>query len=318
MKKAYSKILFCSDSLKVTFFHLQTETNDKTKLFENKNSYKYYIYYCLSDHLSCSMIDKHIKLKKGNIVILRPNENIKFYSNAAFNIIGSEFFVGKTYMNLLEIEVVDKIFENDIDINGFFRAFNERERYKFNIFSDDEFYPTDFLKNCALQLGTYITNSLDPYVFKSVVATIITQLNFNFDKSHNYSPTKYSREYELKIYDYISRNFNKNITIKHLHDEFFVSKTYINKVTNRFYGMNFNEMLLSKRMWEAIDLMKKKVELNKVATLCGYKNYSSFYRNFLKYFGVTPTERQKEINNLIKKRDFIKLKELTKQKADSN
>ncbi len=295
MKKAYSKILFCSDSLKVTFFHLITQTNEPINFLKIKNSNKYYIYYCLSNHLSCLINGKNINLKKGNIIILRPNEDVEFYSNAAFDLIDTEFYVSKTIMHLLEIEVVDKIFENDIDINGFFRAFNERERYKFNIFSDDEFYPAGFLKNCALQLGTYITNNLDPYVFKSVVATIITQLNFNFDKSHNYSPTKYSREYELKIYDYISRNFNKNITIKHLHDEFFVSKTYINKVTNRFYGMNFNEMLLSKRMWEAIDLMKKKVELNKVATLCGYKNYSSFYRNFIKYFGVTPTEKQKEI-----------------------
>ena len=72
------------------------------------------------------------------------------------------------------------------------------------------------------------------------------------------------------------------------------------------------------RMWESIDLMKNSVDLNKISSLCGYKSYSSFYRNFINYFGVKPTDRQNEINELLKRRDYKKLKEITFKKTDSN
>ena len=68
----------------------------------------------------------------------------------------------------------------------------------------------------------------------------------------------------------------------------------------------------------AIDLMKNKVDLTKISSLCGYKNYSSFYRNFQKFFGVKPTERESQIHELVNKRDYIKLKEITNKKTDSN
>ena len=63
--------------------------------------------------------------------------------------------------------------------------------------------------------------------------------------------------------------------------------------------------------------MKKGVDLTKISSFCGYKNYSSFYRNFVDFFGDTPKEKQKQINKLIKQRDYVKLKELTNKKTGS-
>lgn len=296
-KKKYTAIAFRSSRLVVTFYRFHTDTEKQTRVFAVENSTSHRIIYCLVDDMSCLMGGKTRKLKKGDIILIRPGEKIEIYTNANFNKIDTKFYVRNSKAHLLEVYINDKLFENDVDVNVFFRAFNEREKYKNNFYQADDFFPLGFFDNCALLFAEYIKNNLDIFPFKTLVATMIAQLNLNFDKTQNYTPVKYSKEYELKIYDYILRNFNKDISIKHLSEKFFVSKVYINKVTNKFYGMNFNDTIKSIRLWEATNLMKRSIELSEISLLCGYKNYSTFYRNFVDRFGVTPAEKKKEILN---------------------
>lgn len=294
-KKKFEAVAFRSPALVVTFYRFHTDTEKQTKVYAVNNNNKHRILYCLTDDMSCLMGGNTTKLKKGNIILLRPDEKIEIYTNSNFIRIETEFAVRKSTAHFLEIFINDKLFENDVDTNTFFRAFNEREKYKNNIYQADDFFPLDFFDNCALLFAEYIKNNLDIFPFKTLVATIIAQLNLNFDKTQNYSPVKYTKEYELKIYDYILRNFNKDISINHLSNKFFVSKVYINKVTNKFYGMNFNDAIQSMRVFEATNLMKRNFELSEISSLCGYKNYSTFYRNFVDRFGLTPAEKKREI-----------------------
>ena len=53
-------------------------------------------------------------------------------------------------------------------------------------------------------------------------------------------------------------------------------------------------------MWYAYNLIAKhpKMTMNKIAEMCGYNEYSAFYKAYLNYFGISPKEyNQKNINN---------------------
>ena len=59
--------------------------------------------------------------------------------------------------------------------------------------------------------------------------------------------------------------------------------------------MSFHETIKSMRMWEAKRLMKEEKNLQKVSSLCGYSDYSGFYRCYLKFFGVSPKDDAKHL-----------------------
>ena len=76
---------------------------------------------------------------------------------------------------------------------------------------------------------------------------------------------------------------------------FYVSRWYIDKVCKKFYDSNFTGTLKRERMWAARGFMvsKKTNDLHEIAELCGYNDYSAFYKNYKSFFGITPKEDMK-------------------------
>ena len=92
----------------------------------------------------------------------------------------------------------------------------------------------------------------------------------------------------------------KNITAESVAESFFVSKWYVNNICKRFYNKSFRQTIIDMRMWYAYNLIAKHptMTINKIAEMCGYNEYSAFYKAYLNYFGISPKEyNQKNINN---------------------
>ena len=61
---------------------------------------------------------------------------------------------------------------------------------------------------------------------------------------------------------------------------------------HKFYNKNFSGLLKSARMWGARGLIinNKTNKLEKISQLCGYNDYSAFYKNYKDFFGVSPKD----------------------------
>jgi len=136
----------------------------------------------------------------------------------------------------------------------------------------------------------YIRKNLQKGHFLSVLKMILSELCIALDDVFPKIAEKYSKDYNAKIYDYICRNFNKNIPISEIAETFFVSKGYINNLCKRFYNLPYKQMIIDIRMHYARALITREtnITLKKVAEMCGYKEYSAFYRAYTNYFGKMP------------------------------
>ncbi|MBQ4156322.1 MAG: helix-turn-helix transcriptional regulator, partial [Clostridia bacterium] len=74
------------------------------------------------------------------------------------------------------------------------------------------------------------------------------------------------------------------------------------KVTKQFYGKPFHQTVKSMRMWHAKALMVYKRNLTEISKLCGYTDYSAFYRAYSSFFGVSP---KKEYQFYLKNKTFL-------------
>lgn len=90
---------------------------------------------------------------------------------------------------------------------------------------------------------------------------------------------------------YIEKNYQRDITLKQLAEEWHYSPNYLGNVIKQKFNKGFSEYLLEYRMEKAAKLLKSdEAKIYEVAHRVGYNNISSFIKQFKQTYGVTPAE----------------------------
>ena len=248
-----------------------------------ENQYNYNVLCAIKGKFKIFCSGKTYELSRGDIFVAMPFEN--------FNVIyvsDTSIFDDDNKPIISNVAFASNFFKNVIGDVEYLRVFNKRKKgencfYKANDF-DEKIQPIDifsFIKFC-------VNRNLGLIHFSSALGTLITILDTTYDKKHGDLSSTFSDEYDVKIWDYILNNCLNQLTAEVVEKEFNISKWYLDKVTNKFYGKPFKKTINALRMWRAKTIMTQDIPLSNVATLCGYTNYSTFYRAYTSFFGVTP------------------------------
>ena len=182
-------------------------------------------------------------------------------------------------------------------------AFKEFSKYNiFNVFykipNATPVYPATFSQTICFNILNSIRESLykhhNEYYIKTKLLTILSELDLY---AQNIEDVFDKTNLTLALVEFVKKNYHLQITYKTLKDKFFVSDSFINKAFKKKNGRTFKEYLNHIRLIRANELMDnkyKKIELNKIAELCGFPTYSTFYREYLKKYGVSPRIVQKQ------------------------
>jgi AraC-like DNA-binding protein len=161
----------------------------------------------------------------------------------------------------------------------------EREVY----FEDTKNYRLDTLfevfDECVKQPDV-LFRSLYPIYLESLLATItiMCQSLKPMDVSKPISGTI------LNIIHYLNNNLKENITLDSISDEFFISKHYLNRAFKKATGTTVYDYLIHKRVIYAKQLLLNGYSPTEVAILSGFKDYSNFYRAYVKTIGHSPAK----------------------------
>lgn len=223
--------------------------------------------------------NKNIILNSNELVFFKPLERIDIKT------------IPNEFTEYCIVSFSSKIFSKDEE--SLLRIFNyensknilnlnklENGKIILNLFNDTKRY-----SELNLKIGHFI----------AMLKAILSELCIAFDQDSPIIAEKYSQEYDSKIYAYITRNFNKNLSIQDVADKFFVSPSYINKICKKFYLMPYRQMIIDIKMWYARNIMSRipGTTLNTVSEMCGYNEYSAFYKAYINYFGIKPKDDYK-------------------------
>lgn len=101
---------------------------------------------------------------------------------------------------------------------------------------------------------------------------------------------KYSAIVQRTV-DYISKNYDKDISLERCAEEVGSSYTYLSRAFKQETGMRFVEFLNEQRVNRAKSLLlRNNITMKEVAGQAGFRNYNYFFKVFKENEGMTPAE----------------------------
>lgn len=231
---------------------------------------------------------------------------INCYRNS-YNLSSGDIFIAKPFekyeilalsegqsSHIVNIMFSAKLFENIKSDTDFLRAFDNRVKGNDNAYISEEFELGEVSKHIISLYYSYLTKNTPFCHYALLTGSLVSQLDFAFDKKFSKNAADSSSEYAVKVFDYIASHFTQPLTAELISKKFAISKWYLDKITKRFYGHSFLNTLKIMRMWHARDLMtKNSFKLGDIAKSVGYSDYSAFYRCYIGFFGISPTKDQR-------------------------
>ena len=214
-------------------------------------------------------------LSPGNIVILSPHETHKTkilssepYERYVVNFPCSTFDSIDPQRRLLRVFLSRK--------NGHDNLFEKEELGGFNICElfNDACYCSEDDYGKELKI-------------KFLVLKMLEVLNSAYQKRENASvyPSR-----EIEIVAYVNKHLREDITVPILAERFFLSPSQFNRIFKNATGVAPWRYIAVKRLSIARERLKLGDSVKNAFETSGFKDYSSFYRAYVKYFGKSPAE----------------------------
>ncbi|MED4056950.1 AraC family transcriptional regulator [Niallia taxi] len=103
----------------------------------------------------------------------------------------------------------------------------------------------------------------------------------------------------LTIINYIETNLtNPDLNLDNVSNHFHLNKYYFSHYFKNNMKVSFYRYVLIKRLAIAVTMIKQNnISIEEIAKICGFQDYSSFYRLFKKEYNISPKNLQKINNN---------------------
>jgi len=102
----------------------------------------------------------------------------------------------------------------------------------------------------------------------------------------------------LQVATYINQNLSGDLSLEYLSEKFFISKYYLCRTFKKYMGITVGQYITQKRILLAKSLHQDGYSLSEAATLCGFTDYSAFYKAFMKETGLSPREGLNRLNSV--------------------
>lgn len=264
-------------------FHIQKV--EETYEAKKPHTHDYFqIYYIARGSLIHFIGDKSSKLHQSDMFIIPPGvvhyivpePNTVFYS---FSFIPD--FLGNVNQNnkLVVIFLRNLLTEKNI-------------LPKVSIDSEDIFYIESIMERmlCEFNNKNFGFNE----VIHSYTVLLVTVLARNYFEKNTLSEYfDNSKQFVLHCIEYIENNFTEPITLDEIYKHSAMSKNSFCELFYKLTGHSFNTHLNMCRIKKATQFIKDGYKITAIYGLCGYNDFSTFYRNFKKIMGMSPRDFKK-------------------------
>jgi len=100
----------------------------------------------------------------------------------------------------------------------------------------------------------------------------------------------HSNETVSAVIEYVNSNLTADLSYRSLSQKFYITEKNLYKLFRKETGFTLGDYINERRIIAAQSLINAGKTPGDAASAAGYKDYSVFYRNFVKRLGVSPTE----------------------------
>ena len=208
-------------------------------------------------------------LQPGDIVLLRPGEAhyIQVAPDKPFERVLLSF--GQSFFAALD------------PTKELYPPFTAREPGSRNLYRNADF--------SDLQLREHFYNMEQGTARCHVVThllALLRDLNLAFRRMPSYEqPTE---TLETAIIRLINDNYHLELSLQELSDRFFISRAQLCRRFQKATGTSIGRYITTKRLNAARQLLLQGRKASDACAMCGFKDYSTFYRAYTRHFGHSP------------------------------
>lgn len=264
------KMELCSYACEKFVYNHMCHENFDFEFIEPQTHSEFELIFVKSGELNYIIEDRIYNVGENDMIFTKPGmlHRINFLSREKYD----------RYDILFKADIIfpgvfDKIPE---DIDVFYIKKTKRIE---EIFKKMDFYCENFTGSA---LENILTHSIDEIFYNILLSKEYTNERF-------YT----SNALVTKAIHYIEENLENDLSLENICEELFITKSYLNKLFNRYLRVTPAKYITSKRL---IAIQKEIISgeiPTKVFHKFGFLEYSTFYRNYKEYFGYPPSEENK-------------------------
>lgn len=235
---------------------------------------RYEIYYFVSGNAEYLVEGANYQLTPGCILIMRPSESHRV------KILGSEKY--ERYAINFSVSAIDNIDPQRRLIKAFFNRPSGRGNL---------YLPTEFKEDNIQRLFSEMFHGTDDYEKR---LRLITRLFLLLSMINNAFLNRGSAEYlppqsmSEKMVSYVNTHLLEKLSVPILANHFFLSTSQFSRIFKQATGAAPWEYITIKRLTAAREKMRGGYSAQNACEICGFGDYSAFYRAYVKYFGYPP------------------------------
>ena len=123
-----------------------------------------------------------------------------------------------------------------------------------------------------------------------LVENLLKELIINL--THIADNLNYKHEYNAivgKIIQYVNDHVREKIELEDIANYLYLSKSHIQNLFCSYMGIGLKSYIISKKVYQAQQLINSGIKAGDACDMCGFNDYSSFYRAYRRVLGITPT-----------------------------
>ncbi|MBQ2676272.1 MAG: helix-turn-helix domain-containing protein [Clostridia bacterium] len=216
-------------------------------------------------------------LKPGDILLINPTELHKPLPRSD----DSKYerivlWINKSYISTLAEGMLETCFDSKLaSYKKILRPNSAEKSELFSLLSSfiREYYSEDF-GNSACTLGILLQ-----------VMTLINRISL---KSGGSSEKYRTSTLIADVLAYIGEHYSEDLSLESVAKHFFVSKYYLSHEFSKAVGTGLYRYIMLKRLNIAHDMLMSGMSPGQVSHLCGFKDYTVFFRAFKAEYGISP------------------------------
>ena len=263
--------------------HIQRICSPKGALEKHTHNY-FQIYYIISGKLTHHLENQRALLSAGDVFVLPPNtphyiekaeREVDFYALSFM----PDFFSTQRDGNKLILDFLLHLQTEQA----------EKIEPKVSLSYEDAVFAETILKRILEEFAAERLGKAD--LIREGVSLLLSLLaRVYFEENQAVLTAKENRQLVMHCIEYIKAHFDDDITLSEMVRRSAMSKTSFCTTFRAMVGISFKEYLNRYRVEKAAELIAAGRRVSVAGSLCGFADFSTFYRNFKKYMGVPPSE----------------------------